>query len=769
MYRYIGGAAVPHRGLHSSSFALAKKPLRERFSWGAFKNEKVKPEEEFSPKVELGIRDLREERFLANEQKDNAVWREVLSLQRPDSYSLLPLTRSLEKSKRMLARKKKPTSKPTEAKDPITELKETFQLIGDLIRGRKKISFAQKVDEDLPPTDPIEHALWVKRWDQMTSELETTITRIHNVGKGQELIILGGGISGLSLAWYTAKARPDIRIRIVEGSNRVGGYMQSESVEVDGGKTMFEFGPRTLLPSHPGTLLAIHMMEELGLLDKLGGIPKNAPVNTKGLVYGGDLVKLPNHESGSFVNFMRSPIMKGVKLAPLKDFFVARARDKKVNDESVESFISRRFNGDLAKRFVSALMRGIYGGDSAELSARSVTRLNRAYLVERTEGASVVGSVVTGILSSIDEYTNRALPLLSQTFTGKSYANYQRNLKRYSMVAIQGGIEQLADAIANDLRQMNHVNLDLGQKVHKLKPIEKGCEVVTDSGKIYSGSVVVSTLPGREVGPALTAAPKAQQLISQIKFTNMAVVDFFFPSKKVGLNWFGILVPKTESGPSPNGDVLGVIFDSAVRNSVEPVADKLNARDITKEYASVQEMEQLRKEAREKFNFSNIAASSKEFLADQLSDSAPVKRGAAELPDSTTLTVMMGGHLWDGKASLPSEGELELQAITFLNHYLGTELHPEDYHVKIKYQTQSIPQYTVGHSDRVQEIHEDVSKAYSNRVFLSGTTFGRGVGVGDCFVDSITLATRFSPQRKLLFPRYYINHYMAATYPKLYA
>ena len=127
---------------------------------------------------------------------------------------------------------------------------------------------------------------------------------------------------------------------------------------------------------------------------------------------------------------------------------------------------------------------------------------------------------------------------------------------------------------------------------------------------------------------------------------------------------------------------------------------------------------------------------------------------------------MMGGHLWDGKP-LPSEKEVIDNAVESLKKYLEADFTSGDYIVEMKFA--KIPQYTVGHAKRVNELHEVISQDYDSRLYLSGTTFGRGVAVGDCLIDAVRVASRFSERRKLLYPQYYVNNYMAVTYPDMYA
>lgn len=70
--------------------------------------------------------------------------------------------------------------------------------------------------------------------------------------------VLGGGVTGLSAAYFLRSKYPQAKITIYEASKRLGGWVDSETVEVDGGKVLFEWGPRSLRPdlSGPGKITA---------------------------------------------------------------------------------------------------------------------------------------------------------------------------------------------------------------------------------------------------------------------------------------------------------------------------------------------------------------------------------------------------------------------------------------------------------------------------------------------------------------------------------
>jgi hypothetical protein len=65
--------------------------------------------------------------------------------------------------------------------------------------------------------------------------------------------VLGGGLTGLTTAYYLTKFLPEAKITIYEGSGRLGGWIDTETVEVrsatgDKGTVRFERGARTVQP-----------------------------------------------------------------------------------------------------------------------------------------------------------------------------------------------------------------------------------------------------------------------------------------------------------------------------------------------------------------------------------------------------------------------------------------------------------------------------------------------------------------------------------------
>lgn len=75
-----------------------------------------------------------------------------------------------------------------------------------------------------------------------------------------DVAILGGGITGLATAYYLSTKLPSVKIRLFEGSSRLGGWLHSRTVNVGNGNVVFEHGPRSLRPSTPSALVTMDLV-----------------------------------------------------------------------------------------------------------------------------------------------------------------------------------------------------------------------------------------------------------------------------------------------------------------------------------------------------------------------------------------------------------------------------------------------------------------------------------------------------------------------------
>lgn len=608
----------------------------------------------------------------------------------------------------------------------------------------------------------------VQDWTDVSEELETSITKLADLKEGESVVILGAGISGLSLAWILARARPDLKIKVLEEKREAGGWMSSEQPEkatsMEKEAALFEWGPRTLQASHSGSHLLRLILTEMGLSDKISYVGTWSKANRKGLLFEGKPYQLPTSNS-EILKFLGSKISAGVKLAPLKDL-LARARPLDVRDESVGSYVSRRFGKVASERFVSAVMRGIYGSDVDELSARSAARIGKIYALEH-ESPSMLATMINGSGTRADKYAASIHSLVLQAILEMPFEDAAREMTKYSVAVFGDGIQWLPKTLAQKCRELPNIEILMNNKVTSIsnksqRELTVNAEETTlGLKKAIDANLVVSTLPGYSVAPLLEqSAPQLGAQIEQsLEYTTMGVVNVNIPHKSVGQNWFGYLVPKSEKNPE---ELLGVIYNTAVRHAAYP-AERIPLPHPFETIKLDQKDRQSGESLLDNFDADKFADEHERrvLLTDTLE-----RRPETPLPDHSNITLMLGGHLWDGQEVLPSKAEIIARTYGVFEKHMNCNLKAEkDVHIEVRIHKNCIPKYTVGHRERMQGVKDSVSRTFNNRLFLCGTSFGRGVGIGDCVVDSFSIASRYSDERKLVFPRAYLNNWLGLSNP----
>ncbi len=101
--------------------------------------------------------------------------------------------------------------------------------------------------------------------------------------------------------------------------------------------------------------------------------------------------------------------------------------------------------------------------------------------------------------------------------------------------------------------------------------------------------------------------------------------------------------------------------------------------------------------------------------------------GQDDIP-GTKVTVMLGGHWWDGLESYPDEEEGASMAKALLKRHLDIAEEPQA--VNVGLQKDCIPQYTVGHEQRMWKASEMLER-FQGRLRVAGNSY-TGVGLNDC-------------------------------------
>src|SRR5512133_868086 len=183
------------------------------------------------------------------------------------------------------------------------------------------------------------------------------------------IVIIGGGIAGLSAAYYARKKTPEAEITLLESSDRWGGKITTDRVTFDDGQFIIEGGPDTFLATKPwGTMLC----KELGLGDRLHGTnphKKNTYVLNRNRLLplpDGLAMMIPTNVEA----ILKTRLVSWFSKARMGLDFLLPA--KPVNgDESLGAFVSRRLGREAYENLIEPLMSGVYAGDGDALSLDS--------------------------------------------------------------------------------------------------------------------------------------------------------------------------------------------------------------------------------------------------------------------------------------------------------------------------------------------------------------------------------------------------------------
>lgn len=336
-----------------------------------------------------------------------------------------------------------------------------------------------------------------------------------------ERLIIGGGISGLSLAH--ALGRAELQVRLWEASARGGGNVRTDSAE----GFVTEAGPHGFVDHEPAMR---RLIDSLGLAEKVR--PADPVSKKRFVVMDGRLRAVPTSPPA----FLKSDLLSWpAKLRVLAE--AALPWSSPEGDPSLAHLFRAHF-GDAVSPLVDALQLGLYAGDPNRLSAR-------AAFPKLFELAVANGSIIRGQI--------RARKLARQNPPpGPESPTHGR------LCSFAGGLGTLVEALAHALGE----RMETGAKVEHLAPEGDGLRVVRTDGVSAKASKVVLALPAPEAARLLREGfPALADELSGIRHAPLSVVHLgfrkeAFPNPPEG---FGFLAPHREGC-----GVLGAIFTSSI-------------------------------------------------------------------------------------------------------------------------------------------------------------------------------------------------------------
>jgi len=328
------------------------------------------------------------------------------------------------------------------------------------------------------------------------------------------IAIVGGGISGLSAAYFLEKearaaGRP-LQTIVIEREPQLGGKIAT--AQQDG--FIFEGGPESFVTRKPE---AWELCQELGLQNRLVGT-KNAGKNY--VLRNGRPQIVPTNP----IAFAASPLLSGRgKLRLLKEPFVPPRADN--GDESLGSFLRRRIGDEAVDNLAKPAIGAIYLGDVDQMSVQ--VSFDRFAQMERENG-----SLVKGMFA------------LMKQKKAERKASGQPREKKPPFATLRGGLMELVDALAAQIEG----EIVTGTAVTALR-YNQQYELVLADGRTLTADVIILAIPTYAMAELLVEhdAHIADQLGSVI-YTPVTTVNVAFNRQDVPnpFDGFGVVIPESE-------------------------------------------------------------------------------------------------------------------------------------------------------------------------------------------------------------------------------
>ncbi|HEY1376196.1 MAG TPA: protoporphyrinogen oxidase [Gemmataceae bacterium] len=328
------------------------------------------------------------------------------------------------------------------------------------------------------------------------------------------VVVVGAGISGLSLAYRLRQAAPATAVTVLDSAGRVGGCVWTERRD---GFTV-ECGPNGFLDSKPTTA---GLARDLGLSGQMVQA-SDAAARHRYLFLGHGLQPLP----ASPLALLRSPLLSLRGKLELLAEPVRRRRCGR-GPESVAAFARRRAGREAADVFADALVTGIHGGDPAVLDVRAAFPRLTAFEAD-------AGSVVRGMMRS-----------------------RKTGAPRGRLWSFRDGLRTLTDTLRDQLPEPPV----LGVRVRRVEPRPGGGWIVVADGRDrWEADAVVLACPAFAQADILADLdPDLAALIGGIAYNRIAVVALGYRAAEVPpADGFGFIAPQRL-----RRDLLGVQWCSA--------------------------------------------------------------------------------------------------------------------------------------------------------------------------------------------------------------
>ena len=204
---------------------------------------------------------------------------------------------------------------------------------------------------------------------------------------------------------------------------------------------------------------------------------------------------------------------------------------KEVDDESLASFVRRRFGNEALERIAQPMIGGVYTADPEKLSLR-------ATMPQFLELEEKYGSVIKGM--SYNEKENEG-------DIGARYSHF---------LSFKNGMKTLINTIQSKLPENS---VSLGETVKGITPSDQGWNVLTQKRTTDASAIIITTPSYHAASLIHNFDPSLGSDLSSIEYASSAVIILAYKREDIShdLNGFGFVVPDIE-----NSNLIACSFSS---------------------------------------------------------------------------------------------------------------------------------------------------------------------------------------------------------------
>ncbi|MEP6816281.1 MAG: protoporphyrinogen oxidase [Marmoricola sp.] len=339
----------------------------------------------------------------------------------------------------------------------------------------------------------------------------------------RHVVVVGGGIAGVSAAHRLRALRPELRVTLLEGSPALGGKLARAEV----GGVVTDVGAEAILARRPE---AIELARKVGLADDLVH-----PETIKARLWTrGEMRAMPRSLMGVPVDVasLSDVVSKAGLARAALDAVLPPRRLADDEDISVGALVGERLGEEVVDRLVEPMLGGVYAGHSRELSARAAV----PGLVARLDGEhSLTAAAAEAMRVSGNERVETTPAPTSAETPAPVFAGIAGGVGRLpQLVAAASGATVQTDALVRSLtRVADRWELEVGP---------------TRAPHLVRCDAVVLATPARATARLLEkVAPVAARELDGIEYASMAVVTLAFTGRELPeTTGSGFLVPPVD-------------------------------------------------------------------------------------------------------------------------------------------------------------------------------------------------------------------------------